>query len=67
MQTQPTINIEVTQEQPQQLKEVERQNVSTQEPTPLENIVEDVTQLETFRPMVDTILDYNLGDIEETP
>ena len=64
--SQPKINIEVTQEKPQQLKEFEIQDVATQEPTPLETLVEVVTQLKTFRPVVETIPDYNLGDLEET-
>ena len=49
------------------MKEVERQNVTTKEPTPLETLVEVVTQMEIVKPVVDTILDYNLGDLEETP
>ena len=67
LQSQPTMNIEVTQQQPQQLKEVGRHDVATQEPTPLENLVEAATQMEIVNPLVYTIYDYNLGDLEENP
>ena len=43
-----------------------RHDVATQEPTPLETLVEVFTQMETFKPVVDTIPDYNLRDLEET-
>ena len=39
-------DIEVTKEQPQQLEEVGRQDVVTQEPTPLKTLVEAATQME---------------------
>ena len=38
----------------------------TQEPTPLETLVESVTQMEAVKEVVDTIPNYNLGDLEES-
>ena len=59
-------DIEVTQEQPQQLEEVGRQGVVTQEPTPSKTLVEAATQMEVVELEVDTIPNQNLQDLEET-
>ena len=61
------VDIEFTQEKPQQLEEVGRQGVVTQEPTPSKTLVEAATQVEEVEPEVDTIPDHNLEDLEETP
>ena len=60
-------DIEITQEKPQQLEGIGKQDVVTQEPTSSRVLVEDAFQLEANEPEVYIIPNQNLEDIDVTP